>query len=69
MLFCGYTKQKMSANYLLLSCSLPQHNSTRSSVNKRLPSLGARSPTPTNVTKVQPVYLNRIGHLHWQQQG
>jgi len=30
---------------------------------------GARSPTSTNVTKVQPVYLNRIGHLHWQQQG
>jgi len=42
--FCGYTKQKMSANYLLLSCSLPQHNSTRSSVNKRLPSLGGQIP-------------------------
>lgn len=42
--FCGYTKQKMSANYLLQSCSLPQHNSTRSSVNKRLPSLGGQIP-------------------------
>jgi hypothetical protein len=42
--FSGYTKQNMSANYLLLSCSLPQNNSTTSSVNKRLPSLGGQIP-------------------------